>query len=252
MPTCPRCSASVPAGVSFCPSCGNSLASMAAPSPYAAQPAPVPYTGSQETSGKAIGSMICGFLFFVPLCFIVAIVLGHIALYEIKKSAGRLKGHGMAITGLVLGYGWVLFFPVFLIIAAIAIPNLLRARIAANEATAVGTLRVYNTAMVTYASQCENIGYPGSLKDLGPGAGDCQGANVIDAQLAMPTAIRNGYQFYYSPGQPDANGRVVSYTINADPVTESTTGVRHFFVDESGVIRYWRGERATANSPPLR
>lgn len=250
MPTCPRCSAAVQAGVSFCPSCGNSLASMAAPSPYTAQPAPVPYSGPQETSGKAIGSMICGFLFFVPLCFIAAIVLGHIALSDIKKSAGRLKGQGMAITGLVFGYGCILFIPFILIIAAIAIPNLLRAKMAANEASAVGILRTYNSAMVAYASQCPNIGFPESVRNLGPGSGDCQGANLVEYLLAGP-GIKNGYQFIYVAGPADVSGRVMSYTINADPITENTTGVRHFFVDESGVIRYWRDAPATANSPPL-
>lgn len=253
MPTCPRCSASVQPGVSFCPSCGTSLASAAAPSsPYAAQPAPIPYTGPQQTSGKAIGSLICGLLFFIPLCFIVAVVLGHLALSDIKKSAGRLKGQGLAITGLIFGYGWILFFPVFLIIAAIAIPNLLRARIAANEASAVATLRTYNTAIVAYATQCDNVGFPAEVTNLGPGNGDCKGANLVESLLAAPVAIKSGYRFYYEPGAADISGRVMSYTITADPLTENTTGMSHFFVDQTGVIRLSRGMSATAKSPPLR
>lgn len=252
MRTCPRCSASVQDGVAFCAACGNSLASVPTPS-YASGYAPssAPYAGAQETSGKAIGSLVCGILFFIPFCFIVAIVLGHLALSDIKKSAGRLKGQGLAITGLVFGYGWILFIPVMLIIAAIAIPNLLRARVAANEASAVGTLRTYNTAIVAYATQCANIGFPNSVHDLGLGGGDCNGANLVDPVLAAPVAARNGYQFYYSPGAPDPSGHLVSYSITADPIVQNTSGIRHFFVDESGVIRYMTGGPATVESPPI-
>ena len=68
---------------------------------------------------------------------IPAIILGHISLSRIKKSMGRLKGEGMALTGLILGY---ISLPFILIIAAIAIPNLLRAKISANEAAAASTV----------------------------------------------------------------------------------------------------------------
>lgn len=252
MRTCPRCSASVQDGVAFCPSCGNSLTSAPPSSPGGYAPlTPAQYTGAQETSGKAIGSLICGLLFFIPFCFVVAIVLGHLALSDIKRSAGRLKGQGLAITGLVFGYGWILFIPVLLILAAIAIPNLLRARIAANEASAVGTLRTYNTAMVAYATQCANVGYPGSVQALGPGSGDCNRANLLDPMLASPAAIRSGYQFNYAPGGMDPSGHIVSYTIIAEPITQNTSGIRHFFVDESGVIRYTTDGPATADSAPL-
>lgn len=101
MQTCPRCSASIQDGVSFCPSCGNSMsASMAAGSlPAPVNPVgPTAYTNQPETSGKAIASLVCGIMCYVILPFfaaIPAIVLGHIALSDIKKSAGRLKGQGM-------------------------------------------------------------------------------------------------------------------------------------------------------------
>jgi hypothetical protein len=67
----------------------------------------------------------------------------------------------------------------------------------------------------------------------------------------MPAAIRNGYRFFYSPGPVNNLGRVVNYTITADPVSENASGIRHFFTDESGVIRANRSEQATADSPPL-
>jgi type IV pilus assembly protein PilA len=257
MQTCSRCKASVQEGVSFCPACGNALSGI--PAPIAARsplsPAvPVAYTGPQETSGKATASLICGIVAYVILPFLAAIpaiILGHLALSDIKKRAGQLKGSGLAIAGMVMGYAQFVFLPVILIIAAIAIPNLLRARMAANEASAVGTLRNYNIAIVTYASKCQSNGYPGSVQNLGPGSGDCEGANLVGVVLATPDATKSGYRFFYSPGPADNLGRVASYTITADPITENTTGTRHFFIDESGVIRASRGEPATVDSPPL-
>lgn len=255
MQTCSRCAASVQEGVSFCPNCGNSLsgASAALAGRAPVSPAvPIAYAGPPKTSGKAVGSLICGLLFFFFPVTIVAIILGHLSLSDIKKSAGRLKGQGLAVAGLVLGYMGVVFIPFILIIAAIAIPNLLRARMAANEASAVGTLRIYNTAMVNYAARCQNIGYPGSVQNLGLGNGDCDGANLVDSMLAAPAAINRGYRLLYSPGPADNLGHVVSYTITGDPINENATGIRHFFTDESAVTRGSKGEPATADSPPIR
>jgi len=153
---------------------------------------------------------------------------------------------------MVMGYAQVALIPVILIIAAIAIPNLLRARMAANEASAVGALRTYNAAMVSYATQCQNIGFPASAQKLGPGNGDCEGANLVDPALAAAAGTRNGYRFVYSPGAADTVGHVISYTITADPITQNTTGSRHFFTDETGEIHASIGEPATADSPQLR
>jgi type IV pilus assembly protein PilA len=257
MQTCFRCAASVQEGVSFCPSCGNAVTGIAAPMVGRSPISPadsVAYVGPQETSGKATASLICGILAYLILPFLAAIpaiVLGHLALSDIKKRAGQLKGNGLAIAGLVMGYAQMVFIPFILIIAAIAIPNLLRSRMAANEASAVGTLRTYNIAIVNYASKCQSTGFPGSVHDLGPGSGDCEGANLVGAVLATPDAAKSGYRFFYSPGPADNLGRVVSYKITADPITDNTTGSRHFFTDESGVIRTSRDEPATMDSPPL-
>jgi hypothetical protein len=79
-----------------------------------------------------------------------AIILGHLGLSGHQEKGGQWKGNGLAIAGLVMGYAQVLFIPFLLIIAAIAIPNLLRARMAANEVSLEGTLRTYNMAMVNY------------------------------------------------------------------------------------------------------
>jgi type IV pilus assembly protein PilA len=253
MKTCSRCSTTTHDAASFCPSCGSPIGVPPAAVPQPCGWAPPPYTGPQETSGKAIGSLIAGILFLIPFAFVFAIVLGHMALAEIKRSAGRLKGSGMAMTGLLFGYGTVLLIPVFLIIAAIAIPNLLRSRMAGNEAAAVRTLRTYNEALAQYAEKCPVFGFPATTHGLGPGNGDCDGANLVNAELAStPQVVKNGYIFFYGAyARGRSQGRLNVYTIAADPVMPNTTGVRHFFTDQSGVIRYADGATATANSRPV-
>jgi type IV pilus assembly protein PilA len=247
MRQCPNCNHDIADFVTACPYCGAGIGM--APG----NPAQAAYTGAQEKSGKATASLVCGLVFFFwPFTAIAAVVLGHLALSDIKKSAGRLAGQGMAVAGLVLGYIQLALLPFILIIAAIAIPNILRARMAANEASAVGTLRTYNTAMVTYASACPDVGYPPSLENLGPGSRDCNHLSVVDASLAEQTPVKNGYHFIYRQvGISDGSART-RYALAADPVAPGTSGVRHFYTDESGVIRYSLEGGADANSPALR
>jgi type IV pilus assembly protein PilA len=245
---CPNCQGNLADYVPVCPYCGVAVAV----SP--AGPAQQAWNGPQQSSGKATASLVCGILFFFwPFTAIAAVILGHIALSEIKKSAGRLAGQGMAMAGLILGYIGVAFVPFILIIAAIAIPNLLRAKMAANEASAVGALRTYNTAMVTYMGMCPDIGYPKALPSLGSGASDagrCGYAELVERQLAQPVPVKSGYRFFYLP-RTDSNGVITRYVLAADPITPHTTGVRHFFTDESGVIRYSSQGGADVNSEPL-
>jgi len=131
---------------------------------------------------------------------------------------------------------------IILIIAAIAIPNLLRARIAANEASAVASLRTMNTASITYNTSYNT--YSATLSGLGPSNGatpTSTSADLLDQVLApaggVNTSTKSGYTFTYAPvaggGVPAA-----TYTINADPQVVNQTGVRHFFTDQSGVVRY--------------
>jgi hypothetical protein len=182
-----------------------------------------------ETSGKAILSLVCGLLVFIPLAFVAAIVFGHLSLSEIRKSAGRLKGEGLAITGMVLGYAWILSIPVILIIAAITIPNLLRARMAANESSAVAEVRALITAEIAYANTHSDAGFTCSLSNL---AED----NLISGDLALST--RNGYRFELLNCSPDSTGgRNVKFQVVAHPVTPNQTGIRSFCSDESAVIK---------------
>ena len=137
---------------------------------------------------------------------------------------------------------------IILIIAAIAIPNLLRAKMAANEASAVGSLRTLNTACVSYSSTY-GTGFPAALANLGPAAAATAAtADLIDQVLALGT--KSGYVFTYTAG-PLAATVIPTYTITANPVTVNVTGNRFFFTDQSGVIRQNIGAAATVASTPI-
>src|ERR1700689_741280 len=96
---CWLCGADNPNEGRFCGKCGSVLQGQKGmPDPGTAfDGLAQPYTGPTETSGKAIGSLICGILFFLFPTAIVAIVLGHLSLSDIRKAGGRLKGHGLAV-----------------------------------------------------------------------------------------------------------------------------------------------------------
>src|SRR5277367_4941928 len=213
---CQNCGTTNPDSGQFCSKCGSPLTAAAAVRPTTGPGAfpggsyatPPPFDGNPRTSGKAIASLVCGiFTFFFPAS-IAAIILGHISLSEIRKSGGRIGGQGIATTGLVLGYLGIVIIPFILIVAAIAIPNLLRARMAANEASAVGSLRTINVAAVQYAAGYEN-GFPSSFQVFGYGktiVGNCNHAGLIDRRLAG--GQHSGYIFTYTPQFPnDASGR---------------------------------------------
>jgi len=139
---------------------------------------------------------------------------------------------------------------IILIIAAIAIPNLLRSRMAANEASAVGSLRTLNTAMVTFSVQCAGFPVGNVLTFLGPPAGGgCVTADLIDSVLALGT--KTGYIFVAVGVDTDADGRGDIYTITATPSNVGTTGQRRFFTNESGVIRANIAGAADVLSTPI-
>src|SRR5271157_3240238 len=112
---------------------------------------------------------------------------------------------------------------IILIIAAIAIPNLLRSRIAANQASAVGSLRTLNTAEITYSSTF-NVGFSATMPDLGPGSAGANptstAAGLIDSVLALGS--KSGYTFSFTAGASDASGRINTYFFTATPITSST------------------------------
>ena len=269
---CPKCGVQNPDEAKFCSACGSPFQTAAPPLTTQAQPAPPApitppaYVPPPTTSGKAVASLICGFLFFFPPTAIAAVVLGHISLSDIRKSAGRIMGRGIAIGGLVLGYFGIAIIPIILIVAAIAIPNFVHSRMALNQASAVSSLRQISVAATSYAATYNN-GYPPDLESLSgtTAISTCDHAGLIDGILAG--GIRNGYIFTYTPTARDTSGNTNvapttrgegcttmgsgGFTVTADPVTRGTTGQSSYYTDSTGVIRVEQNGPATAQSDPL-
>ena len=149
---------------------------------------------------------------------------------------------------------------IILIIAAIAIPNLIRSKMAANEASAVATLRTINTSQVVYSSTYSTAAVFGTLAQLG--SGGSAGANCTPAalQATPPTsadaclidsAIENANTV--SKSGYDLNVAVAAggYTANNNPHTPNSSGVRRFFTDQSLVIRQNATAAAGPGDPPI-
>lgn len=129
---------------------------------------------------------------------------------------------------------------IILTIAAIAIPNFIRSKVAADEASAVGALRTINTAQTTYATTYPSAGYADTLGKLGPPAGstvDSNGAGLLDAFLGCSTqpCTKSGYQFQIT----NASGTPINvYQVQALPVSLGQTGTRGFCSSQLTVINY--------------
>ncbi len=130
---------------------------------------------------------------------------------------------------------------IILIIAAIAIPNLLRSRIAANESSAVGSIRTLNTAEVTYSTTYPDLGFSCTLANFGPPAGTAAAtsttAGLIDAVLA--SGVKSGFTFALT-GCTTAGSTTINvlYQSTGVPTAAGQTGQRAFCSDQSGVIKY--------------
>ena len=140
---------------------------------------------------------------------------------------------------------------IILIIAAIAIPNLLRSKMAANEASAVASLRTYNTSIVAYETTYTTAPTTNFVQ-LGPVSGggvpSASAADLVDSLLGATTPVKSGYSFTYTPV---AATPVTQYTILAVP-SSSSTGQRKFMTDQSGVIRQTTdGTTPTIASSPI-
>ena len=130
---------------------------------------------------------------------------------------------------------------IILIIAAIAIPNLLRARIAANESAAASGVRTVNTGAISYNSTYPTVGYSATLVALGPGSPTAAcptpptqaAACVIDGVLA--SGVKQGYTYVYAgvTGTP-----AVTYQIKANATQANQSGVRAFCSFEDAVVRF--------------
>ena len=123
------------------------------------------------------------------------------------------------------------------IIAAIAIPNLLASRRAANESAAIGSLRTIGSAEATYLSTLGNNTRYTDLSGLGT-------TLLVDNVLGVNGSTKSGYT--YTTTNPSTS----TFVSNSNPVSAST-GTRYFFADDSGVIRYDAAAAATVASTPI-
>ena len=161
--------------------------------------------------------------------------------YDDTRSNRSAAGRGFSLIELLI------VVAIILIIAAIAVPNLLRSRQSANQASAVANLRTISTAAVSYWVTYGN-GYPPSLASLG-GTGsnaDCDAAILIDPVISTSPYQRSGYQFGYTGEQGTvstsppscANPGFIGYLATAIPITIGTTGNQSYCTTEPGIIHY--------------
>jgi prepilin-type N-terminal cleavage/methylation domain-containing protein len=138
---------------------------------------------------------------------------------------------------------------IILIIAAIAIPNLLRARMAANESSAVGAVRTLNTAEVSYNSTFPAAGFATAIGLLGGTASPCVASTatacLIDSVLSSGT--KSGYTFTVTAGSTTGTPQP-SYSVISVPVIPNQTGTRYFCSFEDAVVRYSSATIATCDS----
>jgi type IV pilus assembly protein PilA len=130
----------------------------------------------------------------------------------------------------------LLVVAVILIISAIAVPNFLRSRLRANEASAVASLRVVNTAAVTYSITYPDLGFPAQLTALG-GANPCSSSSaqacLIDDVLAQ--GAKAGYNFEWTG---DGALPSISFLLTGKPQTLGASGQNMYCSDHTGVIHY--------------
>jgi type IV pilus assembly protein PilA len=278
-PACPQCAAAVanaptppPAQAPPPPAAGSPWLNPPAQGQYPApgQYPPAQYPGGYfpppqqpPTDGKATASLVFGILSLIPcllfLMGIPAVILGHLSRGDIKRSMGRLGGGGMALAGLIMGY--ISIGLSLLIIPAMLIPNLMRARMVANESAAASTVRTINTSQVTYSTSYPTSGYARDLAALGPGpnGGSCsdpgyntaQHACLLDSILGAPNCTagnwctKNGYKFTMNsetrcPDNVNSGDIGCNYVVMATPESE-VTGRKSYCSTADAVIRYRYG-----------
>jgi len=136
---------------------------------------------------------------------------------------------------------------IILIIAAIAIPNLLKSKMAANESSAVESLRTIDTGETTYSAACPDVGYSSSLTELNTGANCISGKNIIDNILGgSDPSTKSGYIFAYAASQ--SGGLFTAYTVTALPGVIGVSGQRGFYTDQTDVVRFSLDGSAPTNA----
>lgn len=158
---------------------------------------------------------------------------------KIKETKNVRKQKGFSLIELLI------VVAIILIIAAIAIPNLLRARMAANESSAVASIRTINSAEVTYNSTYPSIGFAAALVNLGGALGAACVPSSTTACLLDSVVANNGNPagggksgYMFSTGAGTVAGGVnVGFTALAVPITINQTGIRAFCSEEDSVVR---------------
>lgn len=120
------------------------------------------------------------------------------------------------------------------IIAAIAIPSLLRSRMSANETAAFGGIKTIAVAQTDYFNNSTPHTYSSNLVNLGNGVGS-GGVAYIDPHLS--NGYKQGYTYFLQPGPVIANDTIFSWSATAWPLVYRTSGIRSFYIDETGVLR---------------
>ncbi len=213
----------------FCKRCGVDLSAGAA---------------RKLKNGLAVWSLVLGILGFFTFGLlgvgaVVGTILGIIALSRANKNPARYGGKGMAIAGLVLSVSSIVVAVPIGVIAAIAIPNLLAARRAANEGSSLANLRYIYSAEATYYNQYEKYG---TLQEL------CA-EKLIPQDLESGT--KNGYRFSVEVVERD--DYPTGFEAVCVPETYPNSGRRSFYLDETGVVRGAdnSGGPASRFDPPL-
>jgi len=248
MTICPRCQTQNAPGTTFCVGCGQ-----ARPGRTARRPGASPGGGGGQSKGMAMTALILGILALPSFaCFVVggiaAIVLGAIAFARAGREPEVYGGRGMALAGMILGGVSFLMIPVIGIVAAIAVPSLLRAKVSANESATIGDTRTVISAEAAY--QSANADLYDTLECLGKPAACIPGYTgsvvMLEGELAKDNAVKSGYRHALHLGPaprslpPGASpSSVTAYAYVSVPLQPGQSGVRAFCGDASGVIRYW-------------
>jgi type II secretory pathway pseudopilin PulG len=202
----------------------------------------------------AIASLVLGILGLptaglLGLGAVTGIVLGIVALVRATKTPAVYGGKNLAISGIITNCLSLAMIPILGIIAAIAIPSLLRARVSANESMAIGDTRAVISAQAAYASgnggfydrlECLSSPHEGCIPGYPTGAPKFLGAEIATA------SVKSGYVRTFHPGpSPELSGEqaarysptsIVSFAYVAVPETPEQSGVRAFCGEASGLI----------------